>query len=820
MCNKKILTNFLLILLLVKIGIAQDIQILNEDGKPVYQNPDAEYVSNEIIVNFEPQTIILPKNQYSASVSEINVNTPLESLLNNTGATEIKKLFLRFNAEDTIKVSRRGELVQVQDISQFFVIKFSRDINVQGMITSFKTNPDVIHVQPNFIYHSNITPGDPRFSDQWGLEQPSDEDIDMTMGWDYETGDYSIKLGILDSGIDYDHNDLGAEFGSGWKVSGGWDYVNNDDNPMDDYDHGTHVAGIAAALTNNTTTDTAVGIAGIAGGWGYNRDTNTGNKGVQLLALKTHDHNGYGTTDDIADAIFDAADPNVYDVHVLNNSYGGSGYDEGLRAAVNFAARMDKVFVAAKGNDDTNNWHYPSDFDTQWVISVGATSPNGARAKYPDWGWSLPGQGSNYGNGIDVVAPGTKILSTMHTKSYDYKSGTSMATPHVSGLAALLLHQEPFLHPQDVEGIIRATAEDKGDTGYDDYYGAGRIDAGKALQYMQIPYDIYWNTQVHGTSVGNTDFYLAYFYNTGGGLATGLYLVKRYEVQKTVSLPSPTNGIISVWGRGGNDTQGWSAANPNYETGYCSVVSTNSTHATLKTYVYDVWNWSGTQHLGWYPCNPSSVYLSYTVLRKETCLPPANLTYTWSNDHPKPQWEASEDPQLDHYEVWKYKNDSWSLIGTTTNNYYVDESERRYSVGGGIKEYVDYKVRAVDEYDLTSTYTNSVHVTVQGYGTAEKGITGVNYNEQTQILTFKLNDNYPNPFNPVTTIIFDVPEQSTISIKVYDIQGKLVSELFNGKKYNGRYTVHFDGSKLSSGIYICEMAAGGYREVRKMTLLK
>lgn len=694
------------------------------------------------------------------------------------------------------------------------------------MISSFKTNPDVIHVQPNFIYYSNVTPGDPRFSDQWGLEQPSDEDIDMTLGWNYETGDYSIKLGVLDTGIDYDHDDLGDAFGSGWKVSGGWDYVNNDSNPMDDNDHGTHVAGIAGALTNNTTNDTAVGIAGVAGGWGYNRDNNTGNKGAQLFAFKVLDYDGYGDTEDIVDAIFDAADPNVYDVDVLNNSYGAHAYDETERAALNYAARMEKVFVAAKGNGNTSSLHYPSDFDTPWVISVGATNQAGDRAEYPDWGW-LEGNGSNYGNGIDVVAPGTKILSTMHTKKYDYKSGTSMATPHVSGLAALLLNQEPYLHPQDVEGIIRATAEDKYTTGYDDYYGAGRIDAGKALQYMQTPYDVYWNTQVSGTSVGSSNFYHALFYNTGGGLATGMYWVKRYEIQKTVALPSPTNGIISVWGRGGNDSQGWSAANPNYETGYCSVVSTTSTTATLKTYVYDVWNWSGTQHLGWYPCAPSSVYLSYTVLRKETCLPPANLTYTWSNDHPKPIWDASDDPELDHYEVWKYKKSSWSLLATTSNTYYVDESETRYSVGGGsVKEYVDYKVRAVDEYDLTSTYTNSIHVMVQGYGNEEKINTGLDDEENKPILTYNIDSNFPNPFNPNTTISFSLPERSFVTLKIYNIEGKEITSLVNEQLNTGTYSKMFYGDNLSSGIYFYQIIAKSheteksFKQIKRMLLIK
>jgi len=583
-------------------------EILNEQGEPIPQNLNVEFVPNEIIANFLPGTITLPEGRIEANLAEVTLHPQVEPLLRAWGASKVRKVFSFFTPADTIRTLETGEKVQVQDLSQIFLLSFPAGLDVPATVRKFKTAPRVIHAQPNYTYEEDARPNDPYWQTQWALEQGSDEDIDMTAAWDIQTGNYSIKLGIFDTGLDYGHDDLGNAFGSGWKVAGGYNWVNITSDPRDDRYHGTHV-----------------GVAGVAGGWGYERSTNTGSKGAALYAMKILDAEGETTTDRAANAIIHGADPNgVYRVHVLNNSWGGYSYDETLRSAVNYAARMNRVFVASKGNRDTDLYHYPSDYDASWVISVGATNEHGFRARHGDWGWPQ-NTGSNYGNGIDVVAPGTYIYSTTPTyitpamssrgisASYDYLSGTSMAAPHVSGLAALILSHNSTLHPEDVEGIIRASADDKGSTGYDNEYGAGRINAGRALQYMQSPWTLNQWTASGGTSVGNTGKYQATFWNTGGGLATGVYLVKRYDVRKTVTFPTRFSGTPYAWGRGVNATVGWSAANPNYQTGYCKVVSSTATSAELQTYVYEVWNMGG-QYLGMYPTSPSNVSFAYTVL--------------------------------------------------------------------------------------------------------------------------------------------------------------------------------------------------------------
>lgn len=597
--------------------------ILNEQGEAIPQTKTDQYRTDQIIVNFLPASITLPENRSEVIFEDAVMKQEVDQVLRAIGARKIRKVFQNFASTDTLRQLDDGKVVQVQDLSQVFLITFDRTINVQALVSQLSESNAVIYAQPNFIYKAEATPADPWFSLQWGLEQGSDEDIDAAAAWDIETGSYSVKLGIFDTGIYYYHPDFGIGIGTGQKVSGGYDWVNGDTNPIDGHFHGTHVAGIAGALTNNFDfTGSRVGMAGVAGGW--NSGAGGGSKGAQLIAMKTLSDNGGGSTADAAAAIIAGADPNgSYGIQVANHSWGGDTYDETLRSAVNYAARMNRVFVAAKGNDNTSNPHYPSDYDGSWIISVGATSQDGSRAEYPDWGWGV-NKGSNYGNGIDVTAPGTYIYSTTPTYQTSamvtnnvaataaYLSGTSMATPQVSGLAALILSQNSALHPEDVQGIIRSSADDKGAAGYDSFYGAGRINAARALQYMQSPWTLNQHTASGGTAVSNTGTYQVVFRNTGGGLATGTYIVKRYDVRKTVGI-SGFSGTPFVWGRGVNQTVGWSGASPNYQTGYCNVVSSTATSAELQTFVYEVWNTLG-QYLGWYPSTPANVNYAYTVL--------------------------------------------------------------------------------------------------------------------------------------------------------------------------------------------------------------
>jgi len=322
----------------------------------------------------------------------------------------------------------------------------------EEVINQLQTNPDVLYAERNGLAYPDgqKLPNDPAFNLQWNLHQASDADIDAPEGW-YEIynkfgriGDPNIVIAIVDTGVDYNHPDLSASMWTDSNSHHGYDFVNGDDYPMDDAGHGTHVAGIAAAVTNNST-----GVAGVS--WG-----------CSIMAVKVLPAVGGGSNADISDGVDYAVDNGA---RVINMSLTGTAYSLALENAINDAYDANVVLVAAAGNyaDDLDvNKYYPACYDK--VICVSATNSNDQYTNF-----------TNYGSYVDVAAPGEEIYSTLCNNTYGYMSGTSMATPHVSGLAALCLSTCPALSPQEVKDCIINGVDDLGSPGKDDYYGWGRI---------------------------------------------------------------------------------------------------------------------------------------------------------------------------------------------------------------------------------------------------------------------------------------------------------------------------------------------------------
>jgi len=282
-------------------------------------------------------------------------------------------------------------------------------------------------------------PGDPDYDNQWGPVA-----IKADMAWDLEKGSHAVTIAIVDTGVDYDHADLGNY------VVGGYDWVNGDPYPMDDDGHGTHCAGIAAA-----TMDNGQGIAGIAQ--------------VRFFAEKALDSSGKGQSSDVASAIQHAADLGA---DIISLSLGNDTATTFVRNACQYAWNKGCLLVAAAGNDNARGILYPAAFPT--VISVGAIDRYSQRVDTYRWG-------SNWGSEMELMAPGKDIWSTAMGGYYEFKSGTSMATPHVAGVAALIWSANPELTNQQVREILIGTADDLGSTGWDEYYGYGRVDARESV---------------------------------------------------------------------------------------------------------------------------------------------------------------------------------------------------------------------------------------------------------------------------------------------------------------------------------------------------
>ncbi len=311
--------------------------------------------------------------------------------------------------------------------------------SVPKAIDSLRADPRVAWVEPNYRLHALVMPDDPRYPEQWALHNTGQDqgtpgaDIRAETAWDSGTGSRDVVVAVIDTGIDYTHPDLAGNIwdnegeiaGNGIDDDGngfvddvrGWDFVNGDDDPMDDAGHGTHVAGILGAAGGNHD-----GIAGIA--WQ-----------VRLMPVKFLGADGGGST---ADAVAAVEYATRMGARIMNNSWGGNGFSQALLDAIEEAAAADALFVVAAGNSGTNNDlypTYPASYDVPNILSVAATDRFDHLAGF-----------SNYGAGsVDLAAPGVEILSTVPGARYAVHSGTSMATPHVSGVAALVRAAAPTI---------------------------------------------------------------------------------------------------------------------------------------------------------------------------------------------------------------------------------------------------------------------------------------------------------------------------------------------------------------------------------------
>jgi subtilisin family serine protease/subtilisin-like proprotein convertase family protein len=352
---------------------------------------------------------------------------------------------------------------------------------------AYAADPNVVSVEPDYLVSVNWTPNDPAYAtEQWALHNTGQtggiagSDIHAPQAWDVTRGSPAVIVAVIDSGVDYTHPDLAPNM---WVNSGevpdngvdddhdgyvddvyGYDFVHNDGDPMDDYFHGTHVAGTIAAVADN-----GIGIAGVA-------------PNVKIMALKFLDDYGNGFTSDAIKALNFAV---VHGATISNNSWGVSDFSAAFQTAIQNAAAKGHIFVASAGNDGTNTdsaSQYPADYDANNIVSVAATDPGDYLAWF-----------SNYGKRtVDIAAPGVDIYSTLPTHetpamadegvepNYGTLSGTSMAAPQVAGVLALLRSQNPGWTWQQLVAQIYLTVDHEPSLASTTLSG-GRINAATAL---------------------------------------------------------------------------------------------------------------------------------------------------------------------------------------------------------------------------------------------------------------------------------------------------------------------------------------------------
>jgi thermitase len=362
---------------------------------------------------------------------------------------------------DLVSLNQRNDAHTEENLprSDVNVVDLPRDLAVGEAVRRYEASPDVEYAEPDYLLQPAASPNDPYFSRLYGLNNTGqtggalDADVDAREAWDASTGAPGTVVAVIDEGVDTSHPDLrdnvwvNPDELPGNRVDddrngyvddvNGWDFANDDASVYDPVsgrgdEHGTHVAGTIAAVGNN-----GIGVTGV-------------NWRARIMACKFMGPNG-GYTSDAIEALNYAIREGV---KISNNSWGGGGSSQALRDAINRADAAGHLFVVAAGNEGANNDatpNYPSNYNNANIISVAATDDRDALASFSNFGAST----------VDLAAPGVNILSTLPGNRYGSYSGTSMATPHVAGAAALIKSKWPTLDDAQVKSKILETVDRK-----------------------------------------------------------------------------------------------------------------------------------------------------------------------------------------------------------------------------------------------------------------------------------------------------------------------------------------------------------------------
>jgi hypothetical protein len=429
-------------------------------------------------------------------------------------------------------------------------------------------------------YTNQDCPNDPYFSDQWahvnvgqnvgGVRGTCDADIDLDDAWSIQKGAIGTTVAVIGDGVLKSHPDLSGRV-SGDDVAG--------------QNLSTPAAGIIAANNNNSE-----GIVGM--------DWQT-----KILAKLVDE------TDDVdilqkLQAAADAGAPIFNTIFRLRDSSGINRFSPTVRIVFRDLYMDNRTMIAAMGSTANGGTQYPAAFG-QGVIAVGSSTMDDQHRSV-----------SKSGNHIDVVAPGENIRCTSEFLGpYALFGGTGLSASYVSGLASLLLAEKTHLANDDIEQIVRITAQDIGAPGWDVDTGTGRINANAALALLQLPNRLYQLTASGNSStIGLGADPRLFVVSPAPGYGPGTYYTEKIEVRRTVTFPIPFQNTPYVWGRG-EATVGYNQDAAQYAIGFCEAVpgTTTSTGTTLRTYVYRYVTVGGG-HIAWFPVDPSSVQFAYTAL--------------------------------------------------------------------------------------------------------------------------------------------------------------------------------------------------------------
>ena len=701
------------------------------------------------------------------------------------------------------------------------------------------------------------TPNDPLYGQQSYLQI-----INIPQAWNFTTGTSSQKMAIIGGGnIRPTHEDLGVRTTIPF---------NRQRTPFGSQPiHATAAAGVAAATANN-----AIGIAGI--NWhapllSYDPGTLANIQGHQT---PFHIPSLNSISGDVDHAVAEGAQviimpfiifhnnpinltfPLTPDAYVLNHmAINGEQFSGNLFTTVrkNMTALIDaekyqkawinsilsirsaylqgRTIVAPTGDFEGVTGGLPAGQAAhRTVISVGATDELGeSRASASAHGWL---NASSIDTNIDLVAPGVDILTTVNTSdnAYDYVSSTAVSAGLVAGTSSLLHAADPDLQPDDVREILRRTADDIGEPGFDYETGFGRLNAGAAMEYLDarsLVRGVATNGQTTQTRSNTT---ITVTRGPWGDLAAGTYFgVDEHKVTFTIDVPA--GQAPEVWYRA-NDTRGWSPANPNTQNRFASIEMLDASTAQLTTYVYYIRsNALGQQINSWYPVSPQNARIGYTI-SMVGAVPPPPLTVSVSNpgfltegDYGSWTATATGGPSGDHTFRWYTRTEDFgqpTLVRQHTSSSNTD------TYGTIVSESFQLSVTVDRGGQSVSSPWQSVFVEPEDCDPQVDICIGTRPGMLAESVTpdaFSIQPNYPNPFNPTTEIRFSLPESARVTMVVVDLLGREVTRLVDGHMEAGHHRVNVNAETWASGVYLYRIEATGtsgerFIETKRMTLMK
>lgn len=412
----------IIVFFLLLVGVSY--VLFNSSKKTPFVTYPAEgnYVHGEVIVAFREGYVPKELEEEIKNKQSKNNVYGLTRILKNEKTPEDKLKLIKTSLDEIgIKDYKPEFDGDTKELNKLYILYYDSKTPLEEIQERLKKLDFLESSEPNSILTIDTTPNDPLFSQLWGMQK-----IQAPQAWDITTGSDAIVVADIDTGVDLSHPDLSTS------LVPGWNFINNTNNPQDDHGHGTHVAGTIGGIGNNS-----VGVAGV-------------NWRIKIMPIKTMDNTGSGTSAVIMQGIKYAADNGA---KVANLSLGGSGScSSSQQTTINYAISKGTTVIIAAGNSgiDSIN-HQPG--NCNGVITVGATDNQDKRSIWTS------GNSSNYGQIVEIGAPGTGIVSTYRGGGYRSQNGTSMATPHVAGAAALLLSANPSLSPQQVATCLINNAD-------------------------------------------------------------------------------------------------------------------------------------------------------------------------------------------------------------------------------------------------------------------------------------------------------------------------------------------------------------------------